>query len=119
LLDITNGDLPTLVFDATGSIPSMNAAFNYVANGGKLIFVGVVKGEVTFTDSEFHRREMTLLSSRNGIADDFAWVIDQIERGNIDTTPWVTHRAPFADMIDAFPSWLDPSNKVIKAVVEL
>lgn len=119
LREITGGDLPTLVFDATGSIESMDASFGYLANGGQLVFVGVVKGDVTFTDSEFHRRETTLMSSRNGTAADFAWVIDQIERGYIDTTPWITHRAPFPDLIDAFPTWTDLSNGVIKAVVEL
>jgi 2-desacetyl-2-hydroxyethyl bacteriochlorophyllide A dehydrogenase len=119
LLDITSGDMPTQVYDATGSLQSMNRSFDYLAAGGKLVFVGLVKDDVTFSDPEFHRREMTVMSSRNGTADDFRWVIDKVESGAIDTRPWITHRAPFDGIIDQFPGWLDPASGVIKAVVEL
>ncbi|MBZ0299793.1 MAG: zinc-binding alcohol dehydrogenase family protein [Anaerolineae bacterium] len=119
LLDLTSGDLPTQVFDATGNLQSMNQSFDYVASGGKLVFVGLMKENISFSDPEFHRREMTLLSSRNGTASDFKWVIDQVEAGAIDTQPWITHRASFETMIDQFPGWLDPATGVIKAVVEV
>lgn len=116
---LTDGDLPTAVFDATGSGPSMMESFKYLANGGKLVFVGLFAGDVTFHDPEFHRREVTLMGSRNATANDFKWVIQQLEAGVIDTASWITHRAPFDAMIDAFPGWLDPANRVIKAMVEL
>ncbi len=119
LMEITSGDMPTQVYDATGNLQSMNRSFDYLASGGKLVFVGLVKDDVTFHDPEFHRREMTVMSSRNGTADDFKWVIDKVESGAIDTRPWITHRAPFEDMIGQFAGWLDPANRVIKAVVEL
>lgn len=119
LMEITSGDMPTQVYDATGNLQSMNRSFDYLASGGKLVFVGLVKDDVTFHDPEFHRREMTVMSSRNGTADDFKWVIDKVESGAIDTRPWITHRASFEDMIGQFAGWLDPVNRVIKAVVEL
>jgi len=119
LLDITSGDMPTQVYDATGNLQSMNRSFDYLAAGGKLVFVGLVKDDITFSDPEFHRREMTVMSSRNGTADDFRWVIDKVESGAIDTRPWITHRVPFDGMIDQFPGWLDPASGVIKAMVEL
>lgn len=119
LMDITSGDMPTQVYDATGNLQSMNRSFDYLASGGKLVFVGLVKDDVSFHDPEFHRREMTVMSSRNGTADDFKWVIDKVESGAIDTRPWITHRAPFEEMIGQFAGWLDPANRVIKAVVEL
>ena len=119
LMDITSGDLPTQVYDATGNVRAMNRSFEFVASGGKLVFVGLVKDDVTFHDPEFHRREMTVMSSRNGTAGDFKWVIDKVESGAIDTTPWITHRASFDSMIGEFPHWLDPASGVIKAMVEL
>ena len=61
--------LPTVVFDATGNAASMMKSFNLRgANGGKLVFVGLFQGDVTFNDPEFHRRELTLLASRNATA---------------------------------------------------
>jgi 2-desacetyl-2-hydroxyethyl bacteriochlorophyllide A dehydrogenase len=117
--DITSGDLPTQVYDATGNLQSMNSSFEYVASGGKLVFVGLMKDNISFSDPEFHRREITLYASRNGTASDFKWVIEKVESGAIDTRPWITHRAPFEQMIGQFSGWLDPANKVMKALVEL
>ena len=114
----TGGDLPTAVFDATGNSNSMHNAFNFVAPGGKLIFVGLFLGDVTFYDPDFHRREMTLLATRNSTGDDFRRIIGLMETGKIDTAPWITHRADCADLLAHFPDWIKPESGVIKAVVE-
>ena len=119
LNDITGGDLPTAVFDATGNPQSMTAAFDLVAHGGRLIFIGLFPGDVTFHDPNFHRRELTLLSSRNALPQDFARIIALIENGRIDTAPWITHRAAFGDAADRFPEWIKPESGVIKAMIEL
>ncbi len=111
------GDLPTIVIDATGNPQSMKAAFRLPCHGGKLAFVGLFQGEVAFDDPDFHRRELTLFASRNASGDDFARIIALIERGAIDTTPWITHRATCETMIAAFDSWLDPQQRVIKAMI--
>ena len=39
--------------------------------------------------------------------------------GWLDTTPWVTHRVPFDQTVEQFPTWLRPESKVIKAMVSL
>ena len=119
LRDITGGDLPTTVFDATGNQTSMQTAFNYTAPTGRLVFVGLFQGDVTFNDPNFHRRELTLFATRNATPAEFKRIIKLIENGLIDTTPWITHRATFDTMISAFPDWLNPDNGVVKAVVEV
>ena len=119
LKEITGGDLPTAVFDATGSPRSMAAAFEYPAHGGRLTFVGLFQGDVTFNDPNFHRRELTLLASRNALPADFSRIIGQIETGHIDTTPWITHRAGFAEAAGLFPAWVKPETGVIKAMIDL
>lgn len=119
LQNIVGDDLPTAVFDATGNAQSMMSAFQYVAHGGRLIFVGLVQGDVTFHDPDFHRRELTLLSSRNATGADFQRIIGYLEAGDIALAPWVTHRAPIESMIEAFSRWFDRDSGIIKAVVEL
>lgn len=119
LSEITQGDLPTLVFDATGSPASMAQSFAYAAHGGRLVFVGLFQGDYTFNDPSFHRRELTILATRNSTPDDFRHILALMESGAIDTTPWITHRALFAEMPTQFPSWLEPHTGVIKAMVEL
>lgn len=107
------------VLDATGNPRSMANAFNYVAHGGRLIFVGLFQGDLTFHDPLFHKREMSVLASRNSLPQTFTRIIDLMEQGRIDTTPWITHRAAFTEMIDQFETWLDPQSQTIKAIVEM
>lgn len=111
--------VPTAVFDATGNVQSMNGAFEYVANGGRLTLVGLVQDEVTFRDSEFHRKEMTLLATRNSQPGDFRRIITLMEEGKVDIRPWITHRTGFEDLIEAFPTWLEPETGVVKAMLEM
>jgi len=118
LRERTSGDLPTVVFDATGNPQSMQEAFRYVAPGGRLIFVGLFQGDVTFHDPDFHRKEMTLLATRNSTHADFKRILGLMESGAIDTTPWITHRIPAADLPATFPDLLRPETGVLKAVVE-
>jgi 2-desacetyl-2-hydroxyethyl bacteriochlorophyllide A dehydrogenase len=119
LQDLTEGSLPSLVFDATGNTPSMCRSFHYVSHTGRLVFVGIVTDEVKFSDPLLHRREMTVFASRNALPDDFSRIIGLIEAGRIDTRPWITHRTPFADLIGNFPAYTKPETGVIKAVVEV
>jgi 2-desacetyl-2-hydroxyethyl bacteriochlorophyllide A dehydrogenase len=115
----TAGDFPTAVFDCTGSPASMMAAFNFVAHGGRLILVSLVQGELSFNDPDFHRRELTVLSSRNATLDDFRTVIAAIAAGQIVTEPLTTHHVALDGLVEAFPHWLTPEAGVIKAMVEL
>lgn len=119
LFEITNGDYPTIVFDATGSAHSMTGAFNYAAHGGKLVFVGLVKNDISFSDPDFHKKELTLMGSRNATREDFDHVLEALCSGEIDIESYITHRCGFDQMIDQFESWLLPESNVIKAVVEL
>ncbi len=118
LADLTNGEMPAVVFDATGNPASMNEAFNYPANGGRLILVGLHLDFVTFRDQDFHRRELTVMSSRNATAADFQRTIALLEAGQLNIAPWITHRVQASELIAQFPSWLDAQAGFIKAVVE-
>ena len=117
---VTNGSLAQVVIDATGSNKSMANALNYCAFTGRLVYVGITQQEVTFPHAPImHRRELTLLASRNALPDDFTGIIRLIEEGKINTQPWITHHAAFDEMIAAFPNWLNPESGVIKAMVAM
>lgn len=119
LAELTGGDFPTVVFDATGNARSMTDAFGLVAHGGRLVYVGLVKADIAFNDPEFHKRELTLMGSRNATKEDFANVYDAVKSGDIDVDSYITHRSSFEGMIGQFETWLKPESKVIKAMVEL
>lgn len=115
---VFDGDLPTIVIDATGNPKSMAGTFDLPAHGGRIVFVGLFQGEVTFNDPNFHRRELTLLASRNALPGTFRDIIALIEAGRIDTTPWITHRFNLADTPRRFPE-LTGNPAVIKAIIEV
>jgi 2-desacetyl-2-hydroxyethyl bacteriochlorophyllide A dehydrogenase len=119
LKEITNGDMPTVVIDATGSRGAINGAFNFMAHGGRYVLIGLQKEMISFSHPEFHKREATLMSSRNATRQDFGHVINSIKNGSINPTTYITHRVKFNQVKDQFASWLDPANGVIKAMVEM
>jgi 2-desacetyl-2-hydroxyethyl bacteriochlorophyllide A dehydrogenase len=116
---ITRGDMPTVVIDATGNLKAINDAFRYMAHGARYVLVGLQKGEIGVSHPEFHKREGTLMSSRNATREDFDTVIDAMQKGDIDPTTYITHRVRFDEVKDIFSSWLNPATGVIKAIVEL
>jgi threonine dehydrogenase-like Zn-dependent dehydrogenase len=112
-------ELPTLVFDCTGNKGSMETAFRYTAAGGKLVFVGLFVGDVTFHDPDpFHRRELTVLSSRNAVPEEHRFILDAVESGRIKTKHWVSECCPVDQMPERFPAWTEPGSGVLKAVVD-
>jgi 2-desacetyl-2-hydroxyethyl bacteriochlorophyllide A dehydrogenase len=119
LLDITHGDMPTVVIDATGNLTAINNAFQYMAHGGRYVLIGLQRGDISFSHPEFHKREATLMSSRNATRADFDLVISSLKNRLIDPLTYITHRVKFDRVKDEFPNWLKPENGVIKAMVTL
>ena len=117
--NITSGDMPTVVIDATGNQKAINSAFHYMAHGGRYVLIGLQKGDISFSHPEFHKREATLMSSRNATRDDFGHVIAAIKKGEVDPTTYITHRVLFEQVKDEFEGWLNPANGVIKAIIEM
>ncbi|WP_159476995.1 zinc-binding alcohol dehydrogenase family protein [Dyadobacter sp. 3J3] len=116
---LTHGDMPTVIVDATGNLKAINTAFQYLAHGGTYVLIGLQKGEISFNHPEFHKRESTLMSSRNATREDFEHVIRSMKEGLIDPTTYITHRVSFGEVKNEFKTWLDPANGVIKAMVSM
>ena len=119
LKELGGGDLPTCVIDATGSPQSMMSSFDLPAHGGRIVFVGLFQGDVTFNDPNFHRRELTVMGSRNSMPDTFRTVIRLVEEGRVDTRPWITHRFNLADTAAVFPRDIAGNPAVLKAMIEV
>lgn len=115
----TNGQGFDVVFDATGSPASMQKAFDFVVHGGRLVLVSVVKDQISFSDPDFHRKEMTVLGSRNATSEDFTRVISAIRDGKVSVEKLITHRTSLADAISNIPAWATQKTGLIKALIEI
>jgi 2-desacetyl-2-hydroxyethyl bacteriochlorophyllide A dehydrogenase len=106
------------VFDATGVPAAMEAGFGYVAHGGNYVLISVVSADIKFSDPEFHKRETTLMSSRNATVADFQGVLAAMKAGLVPSQALNTHKARLQDLPEIMPLWMKPSTGVIKAIVE-
>ncbi|NKI92225.1 zinc-binding alcohol dehydrogenase family protein [Rhizobacter sp. SG703] len=118
LARLTDGDFFDIVFDATGNARAMERGFGFIAHGGKYVLVSVVRDTIAFADPEFHKREATLLGSRNATMEDFDTVLAAMRAGRIPHQALNTHRLALADLPADFAQLLDPSRGVVKAIVE-
>ena len=117
LKQITNNNMPTVILDATGNLKAINNAFAYLAHGGRYVLVGLQKEHISFSHPEFHKREATLMSSRNANVSDFEHVMESIKNGLVQPANYITHKVAFREVATQFESWLNPNSKVVKAMV--
>ncbi len=116
---IADGEGFDVVFDATGSQKAMENGFGFVAHGGRYVLVSVVKDSITFSDPDFHRKEMTLLGSRNATSIDFEDVIAAIKDGAVPVDRLITHRTSLRDAVHDIPRWAAHKDGLIKALIEI
>jgi len=119
LLEITDGDMATLVIDATGNQAAINSGIQYLAHGGRYVLIGLQKGDLIFNHPEFHKRESTLMSSRNATRQDFEYVIDCIRKGLVRPDDYISGTLSFDETAAAFPRLLHPAGNIIKMVIKM
>jgi 2-desacetyl-2-hydroxyethyl bacteriochlorophyllide A dehydrogenase len=118
LARLTDGEFFDVVFDATGNPQAMERGLRFVAHGGRYVLVSIVQGDIRLSDPEFHKREATLLASRNATLEDFQTVIAAMREGRIPDRGLATHHLALADVPSRFARLLDPAEGVIKAIIE-
>lgn len=117
LLDWTGGEAFDAVFDATGNPKAMERGLEFVAHGGKYVLISIVNARISFFDPDFHKRETTLLASRNATPADFETVLEAMRAGKVPTDVLNTHKLDLATLPETFPKLLEPDAGVIKALV--
>ena len=117
LMEITGGDMPTVVMDCTGNLKAINSGVQYLAHGGRYVLIGLQKDDLVISHPEFHKRESTLMSSRNALPEDFAQVVACIKNGDVKPANYITHQVEFDEIKYQFTELIKPEAGVIKAVI--
>lgn len=117
LAEATQGEFFDVVVDATGSPAAMQTGFRYVGHGGRYVLLSIVRADITFNDPEFHKRETTLLASRNATRQDFETVLAAMRSGRVPLAALASHGAPIEDAPSRIPLWSRPETGVIKALL--
>lgn len=112
-----NGMLAAKVIDATGSPSAMNNVINLLRHGGNVVFVGLHKGDLVIPDSDFHRKEATLMGSRNATREDFDKVCELMDSGKIRADMMFNQRFAFARLAEEFEERVINNRALIKGIV--
>lgn len=115
---LTQGEFFDVVFDATGNRQAMERGFRFLAHGATYVLVSIVQGDISFSDPEFHKREATLMGSRNATLEDFETVMRAMRDGQVPDAALATHRMTLSAVPAGFHKLLDPQQGVIKAIIE-
>ena len=115
----TSGDGYDVVFDATGHSSAIEAGFSAVAHGGTYTLVSVVKDTISFSDPEFHKREMRLIGSRNALKADFDWVMSAFRDGQIDADALCSRVISLKTLVQTFGKLAADRADLIKVIVQL
>ena len=115
----TGGDFYDIVVDATGSPAAMQQGFAYVGHGGTYVFLSLVRADIAFNDPEFHKRETTLLGSRNATREDFLTVLEAMRTGAVPLGALASHTGGLDEAPRLIPPWSRPETGVIKAILEV
>ena len=108
---------PEVVWDCTGNKASTEKSMGLSAHGGKMVLVGIYNGELSFFHPDLHKRELSLLCSRNATAKDFRAVIHLIENGLVNADIWITHECEMTEFPGIIDSWLAPGSGLLKGVI--
>jgi len=113
----TGLEAPEVVWDCTGNKASTEKSMGLPGHGGKMVLVGIYNGELSFFHPDLHKRELSLLCSRNATATDFRGVIHLIESGLVNADVWITHESEATDFPGIIDSWLAPGSGLLKGVI--
>ena len=117
---LTEGGFCDVIIDATGHAGSMIAAFEMAAINARVVYVGITAQELSFPQAPFfHRRELSVMASRNALPADFPAIIQVIREGKINLNNWITHRIDISEVPTEFAKFCDPATGAIKAMIEV
>jgi 2-desacetyl-2-hydroxyethyl bacteriochlorophyllide A dehydrogenase len=116
--ELTNGHFADIVIDATGNKKSIQQQLRFLGHGGKWILIGLQREDLHINHPEFHKREATLMSSRNATKHDFKQVMDKIDNKEIDPALLITHTLDFEEVVNSFSSFI-VDQTLIKGIIKV
>lgn len=119
LLDrFTDGQGPSLVFEATGQPSSLNNALNTVATAGRVVAVGISDREVTFSMRTVPVKDIDLIGTRNS-QELIGEAAQLLSRHTAQAAQLITHRFPFDRVGEAFETMRTRTELIGKIAVDL
>lgn len=117
LAAFTQGEGFDAVVDTTAVKASMDHAWQYLTQNGRLVFVGICNGTLEIDGRPFHMKEPALFTTRNSTPRDYARVIQQWQMKKIDPSMFITHTVSFDKAGSVLVEWTNNPGSVFKGAV--
>jgi L-gulonate 5-dehydrogenase len=111
------GELPEVVFEATGAREPMRASLDVVAQAGRVVVVGLSTHEVPVRIGALPFRELDLLGTSCCDASDFAEAVELVSRRRDAVEPLITHDFALEEAPAAIAFAIEHPAEVMKALV--
>jgi threonine dehydrogenase-like Zn-dependent dehydrogenase len=115
---MTDGEGPSVAIEAAGLAATYRFALDVVASGGRIGYVGWVKGEVPLEARHIVSKEVTICGSRNA-AGELAEVVRMFEAGRIDPLRMVTDRIALDAAPAAMTRWAAAPGGIGKILIAI
>ncbi|MBI3127095.1 MAG: alcohol dehydrogenase catalytic domain-containing protein [Candidatus Tectomicrobia bacterium] len=101
--DLTDGLGAEVVIETAGAAETMRQAYGMVRPGGVILQFGIGPKAVDgIPGQDYYFKDITVIGSRAGLAEDFERAVRLVASGRIDLEPLVTHRFPLRDIQRGF-----------------
>ncbi len=119
ILELSAGEGPDVVIEAVGLPETFVSAVTQVAVAGRVVYIGYAKAPVSYDSSQFVRKELDILGSRNATEQDFAGVFQLLAKGGFPSERVVTRSVPLEEAAEALASWDADPSRVIRIHVQM
>ena len=119
LAALTNGEGPSVVIEAVGSVATYQAAVAEVAFAGRVVYIGYGKAPVSYETKYFVLKELDILGSRNATDADFDAVIAMLRSGRYPVAETITRTVGWTEAGDALQAWAADPAAITKIQVEI
>ena len=115
---ITNNEGANIAIEAAGTQATYKLALDAVCFGGRIVFIGYPKNEVSLEALLLVRKEVNIFGSRNALRA-FPSVINMLEKKEKPFNEMITKIFPFDKTPDAFKYWNDNTGSVSKILIDI
>jgi len=119
LVEITGGFGPDIVIEAAGSPVAYLQTVSEVAFAGRIVYIGYVKEDISFSTKLFVMKELDIHGSRNADIEDLIDVMKILEENRVSTESLITRKVPFLKAGEALAEWSENPSKFVKIIIDL
>ncbi|MES2176913.1 MAG: zinc-binding alcohol dehydrogenase family protein [Gemmatimonadota bacterium] len=116
---LTNGDGADVVIEAVGIPETFVASVQAAAFTGRVVYIGYAKAPVSYDTSQFVKKELDILGSRNATREDFQRVTTLLQRRTFPVDAAVSRCVSLDDAGRALEDWDRDTRSITRIHVEL